>query len=253
MLDPKSPAGVVESYLEDKQIVELGTRGRMYCVLHRDKVRSEMFEERCLRSCEAQSRDIEFGTLTVQLHSSRTDDEFVRIGVLDVRHYCSEDDTRALAQWIILHRVAALTGFFCNPYMGQFPHPQFSERDPLTRLAVLTNAIGSAPWYQLVEMDPGQNGLLFAHPSVFLFFGYDTQIKVPELEPNINDAGIDLGIDVCSDMVEERQIPVWPRNDMGSAYVPHLRHIKMQQVDWARWFNGCFQTWVRVGKPSTRS
>ena len=39
------------------------------------------------------------------------DEEAVRIGDINVRHWLTDEQTKGLAQWIILHRVAVLTRF----------------------------------------------------------------------------------------------------------------------------------------------
>jgi hypothetical protein len=50
-------------------------------------------------------------------------------------------------------------------------------------------------------------------------------------------------------------MPMWERNDFGSAFVQNLGHIKMKAPDWKRWFDGCFQTclWLGTATPSKKS
>ena len=76
---------------------------------------------------------------------------------------------------------------------------------------------------------------------------------MPEDIPNFHEGDIDLGGDLEREWVKELQIPAWPAYDTGSAYVPHLHTIRMPEVEWNRWFNGCWQTWARVGKPSSKT
>ena len=99
--------------LENKRVVALGPSGDMFAVLHKGKVRYAMFEARCL-SCREDKfigENVHFGTLTVHLTKAATDQEAVRIGVILVRERLIEAQIKGLAQWIILHRVAVLTGF----------------------------------------------------------------------------------------------------------------------------------------------
>ena len=166
------------------------------------------------------------------------------------------EQTRALAQWIILHRIVVLTGFFGNPSRaryGQQWRPYRHVDDPLFELAMTAGAIGSAPLYQLVDMSVRPDASFWTHPSFFLFFGHYKEIKVPEDIPNFHEGDIDLGGDLERELVKEVQIPEWPAYDIGSAYVPHLHAITMTEVEWSRWFNGCWQTWVRIGKASSRA
>ena len=211
-----------------------------------------------MRSAEGTNRELQFGTLTVQMHAARDDDEFVKIGVLDVRHHMTAGQTKALAQWIILHRIAVLTGFFGNPYRERYGQQWRSHTrvvDPLYELAMSAGAVGSGPLYQMVDMSACPHDASFwTHPSFFLFFGHYRQIKVPEDIRNIRlESGITLGDDLERELVKEVQIPVWLPYDTGSAYVPHLHTIRMPEVEWNRWFNGCWQTWARIGKTSSRT
>ena len=103
-----------------------------------------------------------------------------------------------------------------------------------------------------MSMDPDSE-CTWTVPRVFLFFGYYTKIKVPRYAPKLRDSPrcLELGTDITNEFISDIQLPVWAHNDDGNAYVPHLSTIRMTQVDWSRWFDGCFQTWVRFGK-STR-
>ena len=81
-----SPAEGAPDFLKDKRVVGLRTQGSMFAALHLDKVRCALFETRALTKREDNAREVHFGTLTVQLHKARADDEFVMIGVINVRH-----------------------------------------------------------------------------------------------------------------------------------------------------------------------
>ena len=266
-----SLAADIDDVLQDKRIAELGTQGVMFAVLHRNKVRCAMFEERALSSCgdEDSAAPVHFGTLTVHLQKACTDNEFVRIGVIHVRHRLTDAQIDGLSQWIILHRLPVLTGFIgfshdCRTHNERFERyahdsalssHEEAHGSPLTELALRSGAIGRESLFQRVDMsmDPDSE-CTWTVPSVFLFFGYYTKIKVPRYAPKLRDSPrcLELGTDITNEFISDIQLPVWAHNDDGNAYVPHLSTIRMTQVDWSRWFDGCFQTWVRFGKPSTK-
>ena len=97
-------------------------------------------------------------------------------------------------------------------------------------------------------------GESFVHPSFWLFFGYYRQITVPATVTEISDT-LWLGLDIWEDMLRLEDMPQWERNDVGSAFVANVGHIKMKPPDWNRWFNGCFQTclWLGTATPSRSS
>jgi hypothetical protein len=59
-----------------------------------------------------------------------------------------------------------------------------------------------------------------------------------------------LGDDILADLVPMEDMPSWETNDHGNAFVHNLGVIKMNPLDWKRWFNGCFQTALWLGTSS---
>ena len=95
----------------------------------------------------------------------------------------------------------------------------------------------------------------WAHPSWWLFFGYYSGVEAPLKPDNFSESTIELGKDVWDDLMPLDCVPVWERNDYGSAFVHNLGNIKMKtQEPWDRWFHGCFQTviWLGTATPSKR-
>ena len=95
----------------------------------------------------------------------------------------------------------------------------------------------------------------YVHPSFWLFFGYYRQITVPETDPEVSREGPWLGPDIRRDLIPLEQVPQWKRNDVGSAFLRNVCHIKMKPPDFGRWFDGCFQTclWLGTATPSLSS
>ena len=103
----------VLEFLNDKRIVELGERGDIFVCLHRGRVETPIFEERMLSRREQDAdHDLQFGTLTVLFRKGSWDPgDYLRLGIVVSRFRLTEEQTDALAQWIILHRLAGLTGY----------------------------------------------------------------------------------------------------------------------------------------------
>ena len=195
-----APTEGAPDLLKDKGVVELGTQGSMFAVFHRDKVRCALFEARALSSREDNAREVHFGTLSAQLHKAHAENEFVRIGVISVRHRLTDAQIEGLSQLIILHRVHVLTGFFgcshsCRTYKDRFGYESPSSPrevmhawhvSPLRDLAVKSGAIGTRPSCQQVEMPASELG--WTAPNFFMFFRYYTKIKKPAELPKWSDA-----------------------------------------------------------------
>ena len=273
----RAPASIREQHafdaLGDKRVVQLGCHGDMFAVLHEGKVRCATFEECAISCCggDESSEHVHFGTLTVHLRRAPCD-QFVRIGVTSVQHRLTDLQIRSLSEWIILHRLAVLTGFIGFPHDCQTFHCCLRRDDatyvqhlealedyhgsPLMELARCSGAIGSDAMFQWINMELDRNGLCtWTVPTPFLFFGYFTKIKTPKsaIQFNVDDSSWVMGDDIEGELVCEYQQPQWPLNEYGNAYVPRLGTITLPQVDWSRWIDGCFQTWVRIGKLMTTS
>ena len=267
---PKGTEGAaVLNFLEDKRIFALGKRSEIFVCLHKDRVQTVTFEERVLSCCEQVSdEDLQFGTLTLHFHGGGVDPgDYVRIGIVVARFRLTDAQVDALAQWIILHRLAVLTGLFAHShdyrnaaeYVWSELHNtcELNRDSPLTMLACKTRAVGSEPLFQQVDLahcvDERQ---VSAIPVPWMFFGYEKAIKQPVSVPRpwIDARGLDFGDDVSDELMRQKHIPYWANNKDGHAYVPFLDIIRMTPVDWKHWFDGCFMTAVRIGRsPTPRS
>ena len=269
-----SEGAAVLEFLEDKRIFALGKRSEIFVCLHKDRVQTVTFEERVLSCSEHESdEDLQFGTLTLHFHGGGVDPgDYVRIGIVVARFRLTDAQVDALAQWIILHRLAVLTGFFARAHDHRFTdkvavlHNVDDEPEtrcvwdcdsPLMQLARRTRAVGSEPLFQQVDLaqcvDERQ---IWAIPIPWMFFGYEKAIKQPVSVPRpwIDARGLDFGDDVSDELMRQKHIPYWANNKDGHAYVPFLDIIRMTPVDWKHWFDGCFMTAVRIGRsPTPRS
>ena len=86
-----------------------------------------------------------------------------------------------------------------------------------------------------------------------MFFGYERAIKQPASIPRVrlDSDGVDIGDDLCLELMRQEYIPYWPPNTHGHAYVPFLDVIRMTPINWEHWFDGCFMTAVRIGRSVT--
>jgi len=164
-----------------------------------------------------------------------------------------------LAAWTVLERIDMLTGFFGSGNNAGCHLLRDNYWDWVAELAIRTCAISFTPLYQALEW----MGESFVHPSFWLFFGYYRRITVPANDPEVSDesgqglaGGVPwLGNDMWRDLLPLEQVPQWKRNDVGSAFLRNVGHIKMKPPDFGRWFEGCFQTclWLGTSTPSVSS
>ena len=258
--------------LKNKRVVALGPSGHMFAVLHEGKVRYAMFEARSL-SCREDTfigDNVHFGTLTVHLTKAATDKEAVRIGVILVRERLLEAQIKGLAQWIILHRLAVLTGFIGESQdYRDFKHGVAFETfttiqdhwvndgSPLTALAKQSGAIGGKPLYQMLNMsmmDDAERQWMF--PVPFLFFGFYTKIQEPAVAARYyidSESTVILSQDIERHLMHRVHMPSWAHRSDGNAYVNNLSTIKMPQVEWKKWILGCAETVVHFGKTQTEN
>ena len=250
--------------LGDKRVVALGKHGDMFAALHMGRIRCAMFEERALSCSEVEdtAKDVHFGTLTVHLRKAWADTDFVRIGLIVVRHRLTEMQIEGLSQWIILHRLPVLTGVIanahdCRIYSDRFifgettTSAEYDPRSPLTELAERSRAVGIRPLYQPINMESSPNGEhLWVLPTPFMFFAYYDQVKKQAIAPRYYQelAGILMGGDMHNELMPIIQVPYWSNNFDGNVYAPHLGTIRLTEVDCSRWIDGCFMTVVRFGK-----
>ena len=202
------------------------------------------------KTAVAGAEGIQYGTLSLHMDQTRQRMSNVQVGIVDVRRRMHERDTEALAQWVILDRIAMLTGHFCT---------EDNTSEFVSELAVRTNAVSWTPMYQAVSRKP-QSRLLMAaaewmHPSFFLLYGCYGRLVVRDPEVAVVPATLDLGDALWEEMLSLSQRPVWSNNDQGSAFVANLGTITMKPPDWTRWFDHCFQTvlWIGSAIPSYSS
>ena len=106
----------------------------MFTAYHRAKVKGCTFREWSIRS---HGEGVRSGTLELQLDTSRQRLERIKIGVLDGRTV-RDSHVSALAEWIVLDRVAMVTGCFCDD-------PQI-----IADLAHIARAVFQMPMFQEV-------------------------------------------------------------------------------------------------------
>ena len=256
-----SEAAAALEFLEDKRIVALGMRGDIFVCLHKDRVKTVTFEERML-SCREQESDenIQFGTLTVHFHDGGCDPgDYVRIGIVVTRFRMTDAQVDALAQWIILHRLAVLTGLFAHAHDRRSDNKlestcEFNRDSPLMDLARRTRAVGSEPLFQQIDLAAyPEEREIWAIPVPWMFFGYERAIKQPVsiARAVLDSDGLDFGRDLYQELMRQDYIPYWPPNTNGHAYVPYLDVIRVTPIDWDHWIDGCVMTAVRFGRSLT--
>ena len=164
------------------------------------------------------------------------------IGIIDVKDVLSADDIESLVSWIVMDRVAILTGNFGK------------DQRMVRQIAMKANAIHDealAQWITFPSRSRGQE--FWTHPTYFVCFGFHRGVCMPmpqELPP-----GWQIGSDLFREMIHREDVPEWPENDMGSAYVPKLGLIKMKEIDFDRWCPFMIQTclWAGTSTPSLKS
>ena len=248
-------AKCVAEVLSEKAVYHLCDN--IYVALHRAKIKSCHYTPWSTRSRGASSLHFEFGSLVLHLDSSRQRMEYIRVGLVDLRtrsgRSFNESDAEALVEWVVVDRVAVLTGFF-----GQ-------AKNFVEKLAKDAGAIYKHPLYQGVQCRPWEyyaqaTGAIYkpweyyALPTYFLLFGFHRAINLPDLHTVVPDH-MAMGDDIMWEMISWEEIPAWPASDNGSAFAPNLGNIKMKPVDYNRWFSHAFQTclWLGTSKPNNNS
>ena len=182
--------------------------------------------------------------LHVTMSEKRQRLEQINIGFLTVQGSVSEAENQALVQWLVVSRIAILTGFFGD------------NKGLVETLAIKAAAIGYTPFYQDLwcQNNRSRGWECLTHPSYFLLFGLYRAMRWPASTPTLPD-DFELGEDIRNDMILIRHSPEWPRNDQGSTSVPKLGNIKMKEVDWNKWCPQTFQTclWLGTATPSKKS
>ena len=131
----------IASVLQEKVVHRLTPK--MFVALHRAKVTGSRFHTWSIRNHSAVAgnddgiaEDVAFGSLELQLDTSRQRLPCFKLGILDARHVGSTKEVAALAEWVVVDRLAMLTGFFS-------PHQEL-----MRELATMSGAIFRMPVYQ---------------------------------------------------------------------------------------------------------
>jgi hypothetical protein len=219
--------------LEDKAVYRLSDS--VFVALNKAKI--QCCEFRTWNICDSaveqnQPRSRLFGTLHLTLDTTRQKQMRMVVGVLDLRDAVPREQVKELAAWIVNDRIALVTGRFGN---------QAGLVEDLARQA---GAIYTRPFFQGVR-DPLYDEPV-VHPSYFLVFGYHRQIRIPDPFPAVA-AQWQLGEDIWDEMIQMTELPWWPMNQHGSAFVPNLGKIIMKPVDWKRYCPNMFQTCLWLG------
>ena len=168
----------------------------------------------------------------------------VTVGILyrtGAPHSCERE---ALAEWIVKDRVSMVTGYFGNT-------PQFVED-----LAKQAGAIHSMPLFQGLKVSTGihESEDWCTHPSWFLLFGCWRAVRWPDAV-DIYPRDMGMGDDINQEMIHSTDIPEWPLNSEGSAFVPNHGNIKLKAADFDRWCSYSLQTclWMGTSTPGRNS
>ena len=179
--------------------------------------------------------------------------ENIKIGIVDVRSRLFDSDVRALEEFIVQDRVAMLTGYFGGD----------DDKGWLRHIATKCGAVGDGPLHQSMMKPwmspPGDyyrscGWVERSPPTFFVLFGIYRSIKVPEKFTNPIPETMPND-ELWHECVGHMDIPSWPLNDHGSAFVANLGNVKMKHVDFSRWCHHTMQTciWLGTSMPSKSS
>ena len=141
-----------------------------------------------------------------------------------------------MAAWLCKSPVDLLTGFGGN-----------DNCKAVAELARRTCAMNESPCYQVVSM-PGGNlsGRDLVYPNWLLLYGPEPWDNVYPDDVTPMPDTLTMGSDIIARLSEN--VPSWELT--GEAHDGIEWSIaKMKPPDWKKWFNGCFQTVVWLGKP----
>ena len=240
-----SDVPIIREILQDQAVLRVSWR--VYVLLHRAKISGCQYFPFSIRSrgTASTSESMDFGTLCLDKDTKRQRMERISIGILDAHRRVSASETEAIAEWILMERIAILTGHFGN-------NRRMVEDIAIGARAVFCEVL--AQW-MVMSNRPPQRTEAFAHPTYFVLFGYYRSIHWPcHLDCQIPDTW-SLGDDLRDEMLGPQDKPTWPDNGEGSALVPHLGNIKMKKIDFARWCPNVIQTclWLGTSTPSKKS
>ncbi len=226
--------------LQEKAVYRLS--GNAFAAIHRAKVCNCSLVVWSARSRGEGDQQLRFCSMHLDLDDTRQAMKEMTLGIIDVKDVLSADDIESVVTWIVMDRVAILTGNFGK------------DQWMVQQIAMKANAIHDealAQWITFPSRSRGQE--FWTHPTYFVCFGFHRGVCMPmpqELPP-----GWQIGYDLFHEMIHRDDMPEWPENDMGSAYVPKLGLIKMKEIDFDRWCPFVIQTclWAGTSTPSLKS
>jgi len=225
--------------LQEKAVYRLSDT--VFVALHKAKVHCAVQVVWSARSRGKAEKKLRFCSLHLTLNDTRQAKKEMTIGIIDVKDALSEVDVDAVVSWVVMDRIAILTGHFGT------------DRLMIERIAKEANAIHDevlAQWITFPSRSRGKAS--WTHPTYFMCFGFHREVRMPE--PQELPPDWEIGSDLYREMIECGDVPEWTANDMGSAYVPQLGLIKMKQINFQRWCPFVLQTclWVGTSTPSLK-
>ena len=184
-----NPRGIpyLAEVLNEKAVYHLCNN--IFVALHRAKIQSCHHQAWSIRSRGEKSDGLEFCSLHLRMDNTRQRMEDIKVGILDMRGDVSGSDVDALVEWLVVDRVAILTGFF-----GKRTQTAVAE---LTERA---GAILEQPLFQGAQFwsSRSRGWEYFAHPSYFLLFGFYRAVTCTEAFSWVPN-NFALGYDITSD------------------------------------------------------
>ena len=232
-------SGFLDEVLQEKSVHRLF--GKTFVALHRAKVCCCHYALWQIRN--RGDDDIEFGTLELVMDNSRQRMGRIKIGIIDMRGMIVYNkDIAEMIRWLVLDRVALLTGYFPN------------STDFLQKLAKGAKAIHWQPLCQGVRTWNRSSGDWWevCPTTYFILFGYYRSITVPHASCVTFPRTWSIGQDLWDELIPMDELPSWTENHEGSVFVPNLGNIKMKDVDFSRWFQGSIQTCLWLGTATPR-
>ncbi len=225
--------------LQEKAVYRLSDT--VFVALHKAKVHCAVQVVWSARSRGKAEKKLRFCSLHLTLNDTRQAKKEMTLGIIDVKDVLSAADVDAVVSWVVMDRIAILTGHFGT------------DKWMIERIAKEANAIHDevlAQWITFPSRSRGKAS--WTHPTYFMCFGFHREVRMPE--PQELPPDWEIGSDLYREMIECGDVPEWTANDMGSAYVPQLGLIKMKQINFERWCPFVLQTclWVGTSTPSLK-
>ena len=216
--------------LQEKAVYRLS--GNVFAAIHRAKVGNCSLVVWSTRSRGEGSDQLRLCSLNLALDTTRQRLTQMNIGIIDVKDVLSPEYLESLVAWIVMGRVSILTG-------------NVGKNQNMVRR-------GLAQWIKFWRRSRGEWGW-WARPTFFLCFGYFRSVTMAMLTSL--PYGWHIGNDLFDEMINLDEMPQWPLNDMGSAFVPNLGSIKMKSINFERWCHNMIQTclWTGTSTPSRSS